>query len=158
MDGYLAVTNAPSPNLPAVIADAGEQAAMRFIEFFTANIRNPNTRAAYLRAASGFFSWCQSAGLDRLALWPQARGQARQGPGALPRRGPASSGQHRHGKRRGPARPRPHRAAGLQLRPRRCDKTKWLEGLRSISMDELDCLGLDSENRLYWDGAWRGSW
>ena len=42
--------------VPAIIADAGERASMRFIEFFTANIRNPNTRRAYgrarLRAAS----------------------------------------------------------------------------------------------------------
>src|SRR5271166_6063002 len=32
--------------IPAQVAAAGEQAAIRFIEFFTANIRNPNTRAA----------------------------------------------------------------------------------------------------------------
>jgi hypothetical protein len=32
--------------LPAPIAAAGEQAAWRFVEFFTANIRNKNTRAA----------------------------------------------------------------------------------------------------------------
>ena len=38
-----------APALPAVIAAAGEPASMRFIEFFTANIRNPNTRAAYAR-------------------------------------------------------------------------------------------------------------
>jgi hypothetical protein len=36
--------------VPAIIADAGEGAAERFIEFFTANIRNPNTRAAYAQA------------------------------------------------------------------------------------------------------------
>src|ERR1019366_7456363 len=34
--------------LPAMIARAGERAAWRFIEFFTANIRNRNTRAAAL--------------------------------------------------------------------------------------------------------------
>ena len=37
---------------PALIADAGDQAAWRYVEFFTANIRNPNTRRAYARAAS----------------------------------------------------------------------------------------------------------
>ena len=37
--------------LPAVIAALGERAGRRFIEFFTANIRNPNTRKAYYRAA-----------------------------------------------------------------------------------------------------------
>ena len=36
--------------VPALIADAGEPAAWRYIEFFTANIRNPNTRRAYARA------------------------------------------------------------------------------------------------------------
>ena len=35
--------------IPATIADAGDAAAFRFFEFFTANIRNPNTRKAYYR-------------------------------------------------------------------------------------------------------------
>jgi hypothetical protein len=30
--------------VPSIIADAGDGAAMRFIEFFTAQIHNPNTR------------------------------------------------------------------------------------------------------------------
>jgi len=33
--------------VPALIADAGEQAGWRYVEFFTANINNPNTRRAY---------------------------------------------------------------------------------------------------------------
>ena len=37
--------------VPAVIADAGEHAARRFLEFFAATIRNQNTRMAYYRAA-----------------------------------------------------------------------------------------------------------
>jgi hypothetical protein len=36
---------------PAIIAAVGERASYRFHEFFTANIRNPNTRRAYARAA-----------------------------------------------------------------------------------------------------------
>jgi len=36
--------------VPVQVAAAGEEAAKRFIEFFTANIRNPNTRAAYARS------------------------------------------------------------------------------------------------------------
>src|ERR1700692_2590425 len=44
--------------LPPVINRAGEAAAWRFIEFFTATIRNKNTRAAYARAVSQFFAWC----------------------------------------------------------------------------------------------------
>jgi hypothetical protein len=35
--------------VPALIADLGA-AARRYVEFFTANIRNPNTRRAYARA------------------------------------------------------------------------------------------------------------
>ena len=32
------------------------------LEFFTANIRNRNTRAAYARAVAGFFRWCEGGG------------------------------------------------------------------------------------------------
>jgi hypothetical protein len=35
--------------VPAIIADLGDQAGWRYVEFFTANIRNPNTRRAYAR-------------------------------------------------------------------------------------------------------------
>ena len=41
-----------------MIAREGDRAAWRFIEFFTANIRNPNTRRAYARAVGDFFRWC----------------------------------------------------------------------------------------------------
>ena len=44
-------------------ADLGEQASWRYVEFFTANIRNPNTRRAYARACSRFFAWCDDRGL-----------------------------------------------------------------------------------------------
>ncbi len=43
---------------PATIAKAGPQAKKRFFEFFTANIRNKNTRQAYFRALNDFFRWC----------------------------------------------------------------------------------------------------
>lgn len=49
--------------LPAVIAGAGERAGRRFVEFFTANIRNPNTRAAYARAVGDFFAWLEERGV-----------------------------------------------------------------------------------------------
>ena len=42
---------------PALIAAVGERASYRFLEFFTANIRNPNTRRAYARVAVEFFDW-----------------------------------------------------------------------------------------------------
>ncbi len=45
--------------LPVIISDAGEHASRRFVEFFTANIRNRNTRAAYVRAIGDFLAWGQ---------------------------------------------------------------------------------------------------
>lgn len=52
--------------VPAVIAGAGERASKRFLEFFTANIRNKNTRLAYGRACGTFLAWCEkhSIGFD----------------------------------------------------------------------------------------------
>jgi integrase/recombinase XerD len=44
---------------PSLILEAGENATKRFVEFFTANIRNPNTRQAYAQAVSQFLSWCE---------------------------------------------------------------------------------------------------
>ena len=43
-----------------MIAAGGEQASWRYIEFFTANIRNKNTRRAYARACARFFAWWKS--------------------------------------------------------------------------------------------------
>ncbi len=45
--------------VPSVIRDAGPDAIRRFVEFFTANIRNPNTRAAYSRAIRRFCGWAE---------------------------------------------------------------------------------------------------
>src|SRR5580700_9201790 len=56
--------------IPALIADAGDQAAWRYVDFFTANIRNPNTRRAYARACSRFFAWCEDRGLTPAAIRP----------------------------------------------------------------------------------------
>jgi site-specific recombinase XerD len=44
---------------PALVAAAGDRAQERFIEFFTANIRNRNTRRAYAQAVSEFLAWCE---------------------------------------------------------------------------------------------------
>jgi hypothetical protein len=52
--------------VPAMVADLGEAAALRFIDFFTANIRNPNTRAAYAVAVRGFFAWLEQHGVREL--------------------------------------------------------------------------------------------
>ena len=53
--------------LPYLIDIAGAPAARRFLEFFTVNIRNKNTRQAYGRAAGAFLEWCHRRGLPELA-------------------------------------------------------------------------------------------
>jgi len=54
--------------LPAIVAAAGEHAGMRFLEFFAAAIRNPNTRRAYRQAVTAFLAWCEAeAGIRSLA-------------------------------------------------------------------------------------------
>jgi site-specific recombinase XerD len=52
--------------VPAIVAGAGDAAAKRFLEFFAVTIRNKNTRAAYLHAASRFFAWCEHNQLGAL--------------------------------------------------------------------------------------------
>ena len=42
---------------PALVVAAGRRASYRFLEFFTAQIRNPHTRRAYARAATEFFDF-----------------------------------------------------------------------------------------------------
>jgi site-specific recombinase XerD len=49
--------------LPAFIADAGEDAAHATFEFFTARIPNAHTRKAYGRAVAEFCAWCQGHGV-----------------------------------------------------------------------------------------------
>ncbi len=56
--------------VPALVADLGDEAAWRYIEFFTANIRNPHTRRAYLRACNRFLGWCEDRGLTLAAIRP----------------------------------------------------------------------------------------
>ena len=63
-------TPADTSIVPALIADAGEQAGWRYVEFFTANIRNPHTRRAYARACSRFFAWCEDRGLTLATIRP----------------------------------------------------------------------------------------
>jgi site-specific recombinase XerD len=45
--------------VPTIIANAGKRAARRFVEFFTANLQNQNTREAYARAINAFLFWCE---------------------------------------------------------------------------------------------------
>ena len=54
-------------NLPALFRCVPES-GRRFWEFFTVNIRNPNTRRAYFKAVEGFAAWCEERGLGDLAV------------------------------------------------------------------------------------------
>jgi site-specific recombinase XerD len=56
--------------VPALIADAGEQAGWRYIDFFTSNIRTSNTRRASARACDRFLSWCEERGLTLTTIRP----------------------------------------------------------------------------------------
>ena len=51
-----------SGQVPALYAPDAP-AARRAFEFFTVNIRNPNTRKAYARAAADFATWCKAQGI-----------------------------------------------------------------------------------------------
>src|SRR5271169_1434189 len=52
---------------PAIITATRPRASYRFLEFFTANIRNPHTRRAYARAAVEFFDWLEARGVTHIA-------------------------------------------------------------------------------------------
>lgn len=54
--------------VPAIMYRAGGRASQRFLEFFTAGIRNINTRKAYYRAVRDFLLWseCRVTSLDQI--------------------------------------------------------------------------------------------
>ncbi len=52
---------------PSLVAASGARASYRFLEFFTAQIRNPHTRRAYARAATEFFDWIETKGVTQVA-------------------------------------------------------------------------------------------
>jgi hypothetical protein len=58
------VTSGPAV-LPALFAP-DRDAARRFVEFFTVNVRNPHTRKAYARAAAEFAVWCEQNDIREL--------------------------------------------------------------------------------------------
>ena len=54
------VTDNGGLGMPSLIVRAGGQAEKRFLEFFAAQIRNRNTREAYLRAVRDFLDWAET--------------------------------------------------------------------------------------------------
>ena len=71
--------------VPAIIAAQGDQAAMRFLEFFTVNIRNPNTRRAYAQAVAQFLRWCEGRGYGVDAIQPMlVAAYIESHPGSIP--------------------------------------------------------------------------
>lgn len=62
---YLLPIEPSAITLPKMIA-ANAPTQRRFIEFFTANIRNPNTRRSYTKAAAEFMLWCEPRGVHSL--------------------------------------------------------------------------------------------
>lgn len=56
--------------VPVLIQSAGPKAISRYFEFFTANIRNRNTREAYYRALHDFFSWLDDRHVELIDIEP----------------------------------------------------------------------------------------
>jgi site-specific recombinase XerD len=52
--------------VPALFAPTTPETTRRFIEYFAANIRNANTRRAYLLAVRSFVAWCAAQHLHDL--------------------------------------------------------------------------------------------
>lgn len=78
----------PALALPAMLASADDRAQLRFLEFFAANIRNPNTRRAYARGIGEFLGWCAQRGVPSItavqplhvAAYIEELGQVRSAP------------------------------------------------------------------------------
>src|SRR5580692_11572727 len=51
----------------ALVAAAGDQARVRFLEFFAGTLSNRHTRRAYSRAVGEFLDWCADAGVPSIA-------------------------------------------------------------------------------------------
>lgn len=56
--------------VPKMISAEGPAASKRFLEFFTANIRNRNTRAAYAQAVGQFCGWCERRRFSLILIEP----------------------------------------------------------------------------------------
>jgi integrase/recombinase XerD len=80
MTGELTVVPAlpalrPGFVVPALFGNAGPRAVEMVAEWLKATVRNPNTRASYVRAAQRFSDWCVKEGLRLGNLRPVHAGQ-----------------------------------------------------------------------------------
>ena len=66
IDACRSTPSAATVSLPVILTSAGEDAVTRFVEYFTAHIRNPHTRRAYFRNAVTFLRWCERRGIQSL--------------------------------------------------------------------------------------------
>jgi integrase/recombinase XerD len=64
-----------SNQMPAILQRAGSAAVFAAEEFFFGRIRNPHTRAAYLRAVKQFLAWAETRGLELVKIAPKDVGQ-----------------------------------------------------------------------------------
>jgi site-specific recombinase XerD len=65
-----ALTLRHAHTVPSILANAGENAATKFLEFFAARIRNLNTREAYARACAQFLAWSENHVNDLRLITP----------------------------------------------------------------------------------------
>ncbi len=56
--------------VPQIVERAGAAAKNRFVQYFTADIRNTGTREAYARAIHYFLDWCDGCGCDLSNISP----------------------------------------------------------------------------------------
>ena len=83
--GGVVTRRSTSAWVPDLVAAAGPRATDAYIEFFTATIRNRNTRLAYARACYQFFHWCQENGLTLDTVRPfHVAAYIEQMPGSKP--------------------------------------------------------------------------
>jgi hypothetical protein len=57
-------------SLPNIVSREGQKTAERFVEFFTTNIRNKNTRLSYARAVGRYLERCERRGAGLTTIKP----------------------------------------------------------------------------------------
>lgn len=75
----------PSLRVPAIVKESGNAARFAWDEFFGAEVRNPHTRAAYLRAVRRFLESAAGAGVELARITPGMVGRYLDDhPGSVP--------------------------------------------------------------------------